>query len=76
VDTTGMTQWEARDAALDAIEQLMKAVRLPTTLSDIKADKSLVPQWSLAAHGERRLLGNTPRDLTLQDVEEIFYASF
>ena len=76
VDTKGMTQWEARDAALDAIEQLMKAVRLPTTLSDIKADKSLVPQWSVAAHGERRLLGNTPRDLTLQDVEEIFYASF
>ena len=76
VDIEGMDQWEARDAALDAIDQLMKEIRLPTTLSDVNADKSLVPQWAKDAHGEKRLLGNTPRALTLQDVEEIFYASF
>jgi len=76
VDTSGMTQWEAVDAAVGAIEQLMKAVRLPTTLTDINADKSMVPQWAVAAHGEQRLLGNTPRTLTLSDVEEIFYTSF
>ncbi|MCF8103911.1 MAG: iron-containing alcohol dehydrogenase [Desulfohalobiaceae bacterium] len=66
----------AADAAIDGMVQLANRVKLPTALSDIKADKSKVQEWAQAAHGEQRLLGNTPVKLTLDDVAKIFERSF
>jgi alcohol dehydrogenase len=76
VPVAGLTPWEAAEAAVQAVVALMKSVRLPTTLVEVNADRAKIKQWSLAAHGERRLLGNTPRNLTVDDIEEIFTKSF
>jgi alcohol dehydrogenase class IV len=51
-------------------------VRLPINLSEVNADQSKVQEWAAAAHGEQRLLGNTPRNLRLEEVAEIFERSF
>lgn len=71
-----LSPWEAADAAIDGMVTLAKMVRLPTTLEEINADRSKIQQWAEAAHGERRLLGNTPRVLSVEDIAEIFDRSF
>ena len=76
VPVSGLTPWEAADAVVQAVVALMKSLRLPTTLTEVNADRTKIKQWSLDAHGERRLLGNTPRDLSVEDIEEIFTKSF
>ena len=76
LDCIGLTPWETAEAVVEATGELMRLLRLPVSLSDINADKSKIKQWSVAAHGEQRLLGNTPRALSLGDVEEIFTNSF
>lgn len=76
VPVDGLTPWETADAVVGAVVALMKSVRLPTTLTEVNADRSKIKQWSLDTYGERRLLGNTPRSLTVEDIEEIFTKSF
>jgi alcohol dehydrogenase len=72
----GLTPWETADAVVGAVVSLMKSLKLPTTLLDINADRANIKQWSIDTYGERRLLGNTPRTLSLEDIEEIFTKSF
>jgi alcohol dehydrogenase class IV len=76
IDVAGMAPWEAASAAVEGMEVLAKMVKLPTTLTAVKADRSKVKEWAEAAYGERRLLGNTPRDLSVEDIAEIFERSF
>jgi alcohol dehydrogenase class IV len=76
IEVLGLSPWEAAEAAIDGMVKLAKSVKLPTTLSEVKADKSKIKKWAKAAHGERRLLGNTPRDLGVEDIAEIFKKSF
>ena len=76
VDTEGLTPWEAAEAAVEEMVALAQAVKLPTTLSEVEADRSKIPEWAKAAHGEKRLLGNTPRQLSEEDITVIFERSF
>jgi alcohol dehydrogenase class IV len=76
IEVLGLSPWEAAEVAIDGMVKLAKSVKLPTTLSEVKADKSKIKKWAKAAHGERRLLGNTPRDLGVEDIAEIFKKSF
>ena len=75
-DTEGLTPIEAAEAAVECMVDLAKMVRLPTTLSEVDADKSKIQEWAVAAFGEKRLLGNTPRQLSVDDIAEIFEKSF
>jgi alcohol dehydrogenase class IV len=76
IDTTGMSPWEAASEAVDEMVTLASMVNLPTTLSEVNADRSKVQGWAEAAHKEQRLLGNTPRTLSVQDIADIFEKSF
>lgn len=76
IDVEGLSPWEAADATVEGMTELAKMVRLPTTLSEVEGDQSKVQEWAKAAHGEQRLLGNTPRTLSVEDVAEIFEKSF
>ncbi len=69
IDIGGLAPCEVADAVVDGIEALARMVRLPTKLSEVKADRSKVKEWALAAHGE-------PRRLGVEDIEEIYYRSF
>jgi alcohol dehydrogenase class IV len=76
VDVLGLSPWDAAEAAIEGMVALARSVKLPTTLSEVGADRSKVAQWAKAAYGEKRLLGNTPRDLREKDIAEIFEKSF
>jgi len=76
VNVKGLSPMEAADAAIDAMVEIASMVKLPTTLTDINADKSRVQEWAEGAYSEVRLLGNTPRVLTKDDIAEIFEKSF
>jgi alcohol dehydrogenase class IV len=76
IDLEGYSPWEAAEAAVEAMVALAKMVKLPTTLSEVNADKSKIQEWAEAAYGEKRLLGNTPRVLSVEDIAEIFEKSF
>jgi len=76
IDTEGLAPWEAAEEAIDGMRTLTEMVKLPTSLSQVNADRSKIKQWAQAAHGEQRLLGNTPRNLSAEDIAEIFERSF
>lgn len=76
IDVEGLSPWEAADEVVEGMTELAKMVGLPTTLSEVEGDQSKIPEWAKAAHGEQRLLGNTPRTLSVEDVAEIFEKSF
>jgi alcohol dehydrogenase class IV len=76
IDVIGLSPWEASEAAIEGMVALAKSVKLPTTLTEVGGDKSKIKEWAEAAYGERRLLGNTPRDLTVEDIAAIFEKSF
>jgi alcohol dehydrogenase len=76
IDVEGHSPWEAAEAAVEGMVALAKMVKLPTTLSEVNADSSKIQEWAEAAHGIKRLLGNTPRMLSVEDIAEIFEKSF
>ena len=76
VDTAGMSPWEAAEAAIEESVQLAASLGMPVSLSQIGADKAKIPGWAQAAHANRRLLDNTPRDLSVKDLEVILEDSF
>jgi alcohol dehydrogenase class IV len=76
IDVEGLSPWEAADETVDGMTELARMVGLPTTLSEVEGDQTKIAQWAKAAHGEQRLLGNTPRTLSVEDVAQIFEKSF
>lgn len=76
IPTEGLSQREAANKGIEAVGDLMRRVGLPTKLKDIGADPALIPSMAEAAFGEKRLLGNTPRQLSVQDLANILEASF
>ena len=56
---------------------LVKSVRLPGTLRDLGVkDKSNLQYWAEEAHKEQRLLGRSPRVLSVEDIKEIYEMAF
>ncbi|MFH1058281.1 MAG: iron-containing alcohol dehydrogenase [Pseudomonadota bacterium] len=76
VDTEGMDSFAACDVAVDAITDLIAALGLPTNLSEVEADRGRIGDWAKACHANRRLLDNTPRDLSEEDLRRILEDSF
>jgi alcohol dehydrogenase class IV len=76
IDTEGLDPFEACDAAVDAMTNLIEVLDLPSTLSDVGADKSRFADWAKASYANRRLLDNTPRDLSEEDLLQILEESF
>ena len=70
----------AREAALlapEAIRYLVKSVRLPGSLRELGVkDKSNLQYWAEEAHKEQRLLGRSPRVLSVEDIKEIYERAF
>lgn len=73
---TDISQREAANRGIRAMRDLIEKVGLPTRLRDIGANADRIPAMAQAAFKEKRLLGNTPRQLTEDDIRKIFEASF
>jgi len=69
-----------RDAAMlapEAIRHLIRSVELPGTLRDLGVkDKSLLQYWAEEAHKEQRLLGRSPRVLSVDNIREIYEKAY
>ena len=76
LNVSDLSPWDAAEASIDGMLALARSVKLPTTLTEVGGDRAKIQEWAVAAHGERRLLGNTPRDLTVEDIAAIFEKSF
>lgn len=72
----GLSPREAVNRVIRAMGDLIEEVGLPIRLRDIGATADRIPAMAKAAFKEKRLLGNTPRKLTEDDIRKIFEASF
>lgn len=73
----GLSVREGVDVALDAMQHMLRSVNLPTCLPEIGiTDKSKIKTWAQDAWNERRLLGRSPRDLTVGDIAAIYEDAF
>lgn len=61
---------------IKAMGDLVEAIGLPHSLRDIGVDRDKIPSMAEAAFKEKRLLGNTPRQLTEEDIGKIFENAF
>ena len=72
----GLSPREAADKAIDALMEVAAMVKMPTNLTEINADRAKIQEWVEGAYNEKRLLGNTPRVLSKEDIAEIYEKSF
>ena len=72
----GISAREAAARGIHAMQKLILGVGLPSRLRDIGADPNKIPFMAQAAFKEKRLLGNTIRQLTEEDIYKILQNSF
>jgi alcohol dehydrogenase class IV len=70
------TEEETARAGIDFIEQLSKDCGIPTKLSDIGIAPDKVDELAASAMKVTRLLGNNPREVTLEDAKNIYKQLF
>ncbi|MBB5324015.1 1,3-propanediol dehydrogenase [Anoxybacillus tepidamans] len=71
VDTRGMPYMEAGKKAIEYVKQLTIEIGAPQRLSDIGVEKEEIRKMSLVALHDACMITN-PRDITVEDIEEIF----
>lgn len=76
LDTTGLDAFEAAEASVEVITALTEQLGLPTRLRDVGVDRSRFDAWAQAVHANKRLLDNTPRLLSLEDIRGILDAAY
>lgn len=72
----GLSPEEAGIRAVRVMRRLGEATGLPTRLRDVGVAKERIPAMAEAAYTEKRLLGNTPRELSVADIAAIYEAAF
>lgn len=68
----GLSLREAADKAVKALAKLAQDVGIPRSLKDVGVTEADIHEMAVNASGISRLLGNNPRRLTLNDIEQIY----
>ncbi|KYD29871.1 iron-containing alcohol dehydrogenase [Parageobacillus toebii] len=71
IDIRGLSHMEAGKKAIEYIKQLTMEIDAPQRLSDIGLEKDEIPHMSVIALHDACMITN-PRDVTVEDIEEIF----
>ncbi len=71
-DLCGMTSAEEAQACVSAVRRLSKAISLPQSISALGVQANQVERFTQDAFAIRRLMDNCPKDLSLDDVRQIF----
>jgi alcohol dehydrogenase class IV len=58
--------------AARAVKAIYRDLKIPQSLTELKVPKEAIPGMAKAAINVTRLMGNNPRNMTLQDVEKIY----
>ena len=73
----GISPRDAAMLATKAIRYLVESVRLPGSLRELGVkDKTNLQYWAEEAHKEQRLLGRSPRVLSVEDIKDIYERAF
>jgi alcohol dehydrogenase len=67
-----LTDRQAAEEGLEAIEELMIDLNLPLRLRDLKVPEEAIPRMAEGVMKVTRLLANNPRRITLEDAERIY----
>jgi alcohol dehydrogenase class IV len=67
---------EAAERSADAVETLMKDIRVPYQLRDLKIPREAIPSMAERALTVQRLLVNNPRAIALKDIIEIYEQAY
>jgi alcohol dehydrogenase len=67
-----LTDRQAAEEGLEAIEELMIDLNLPLRLRDLKVPEEGIPRMAEGVMKVTRLLANNPRRITLEDAERIY----
>ena len=58
--------------AAKAVKAIYRDLKIPQSLTELKVPKKAIPAMAKAAVNVTRLMGNNPRTMTVQDVEQIY----
>lgn len=58
--------------ASKAVKAIYRDLKIPQSLTELKVPKEAIPEMARAAMNVTRLMGNNPRDMTVEDVERIY----
>jgi alcohol dehydrogenase class IV len=75
-NTAGLSESEAGDRAILAVERLREEIGIPTRLRDIGVNKAQLRSLAEKAIGIRRILRVNPRPVTVDDLEGILNAAY
>lgn len=76
MDTTGLDPFEISEVAIEGVVRLIRALGLPTTLKEAGVDRSRFEPWAKAVFANRRLLDNTPRQFSLEEIQGILEEAY
>jgi alcohol dehydrogenase len=76
LNTEGLTDRQAAEEGLEAIEELMIDLNIPLRLRDLKVPEEAIPDMAKGVLLVTRLLANNPRKVTLEDAERIYRAAW
>lgn len=71
VDIRGMSNMEAGNKAIEHVKQLTMDIGTPQRLADIGVEKDQLKRMSVSAFHDACMITN-PRDVTIEDIEELF----
>ena len=74
-DTTGDDVSQAQ-AAIEAMQELIDAVGLPTRMGDAGVERSWLPEVAKITHGTRRLMDQSPAQPTIPELEMMLEAVY
>jgi alcohol dehydrogenase class IV len=75
-DTTGMSEGEAAQSAVAAVEELRTAIGIPARLRDLGVTQDHLAGFAEKAFGIKRILRVNPRQPTQKDIEDIYRAAW
>ena len=73
--TDGISQAEAAELSVGAVEKLCRDCGVPTRLGEVDVPPHAIPELAEAAFKLERLLNCNPKELTLEDIERIYRAA-
>ncbi len=75
-DTTGLSEQQAAERAVTAVERLRKEIGIPLRLRDLGVTEAQLRPFAEKAFGIKRILRVNPRTMTADDLENILRAAF
>ncbi len=58
--------------AANAVKAIYKDLKIPQSLTELKVPREAIPEMAKAAMDVTRLMGNNPREMTVEDVQRIY----